>query len=145
VDAHYFGGCPLIHKYWSKTKKFIYNQVLKNNDFLKSIFMHIVVLSQIWKKIINKLSFNLISFKMQKFITNFHCYNYFQSKMVLYFQLISCLELFASIPNAYSRWSLIFLPLITHSFMRLTSLCLLHIVTSMSVLSLCFIRSLWGN
>jgi hypothetical protein len=77
VDAHYFDGRLLIHKYWSKTKKFIYNHVLKNNDFSLSIFMHIVMLNQIWKKVVNKLSFNLISFKMQEIITNFHYYNYF--------------------------------------------------------------------
>jgi hypothetical protein len=39
--------------------------------------MHIVVLNQIWKKVVIKLSFNLISFKMQELITNFHYYNYF--------------------------------------------------------------------
>jgi len=71
VDAHYFDGCPLIHKYWSKTKNFIYNHVLKNNDFSLSIFMHIVTLNQIWKKVVNKLSFNLISFKMQELIQIF--------------------------------------------------------------------------
>jgi hypothetical protein len=63
--------------------------------------MHFVVLNHIWKKVVNKLSFNLMSFKMQELIANFQYYNYFQWKMVPYFQLNSCLEFFPSIPNAY--------------------------------------------
>jgi hypothetical protein len=39
---------------------------------------------------------------------------------------------------------LIFLPLKIHIFMCLTSLCLLHIVISMWILPLCFIRNLWA-
>ncbi len=144
MDAHYFGGCPLIHKYWSKIIFFICNQILKNNHFSLSIFMHIMVLNQIWKKVVNKLSFNLISFKMQEFITNFHCYNYFQWKMVPYFQLISCLELFPSIPNAYIGW-----PIDLFAFSN-THFHVLDFFVSSSHCHFCaklvtMLRSLWGN
>jgi hypothetical protein len=107
--------------------------------------MHInVVLNHISKKVVNKLSFNLISFKMQKFITNFHCYNYFQWKMVPYFQLISCLELFPSIPNVYSKW-----PIDLFSFNDTLSCVWLHCVflalSSVPILPLCFIKESMGQ
>jgi hypothetical protein len=40
---------------------------------------------------------------------------------------------------------LIFLPLVTHTFMCLTSLCFPCIVTYVSILPLCFIRNLWAT
>jgi hypothetical protein len=106
---------PLNWQILVKNKIFIYYRILKTNDFSLTIFMHFVVLNHIWKKVVNKFSFNLISFKMQELITNFHYYNHFQWKMVPYFQLNSCLEFFPSIPNDYSGDPLIFFPLVTHS------------------------------
>jgi len=50
VNAHYFGGCPLTHKYWSKTINFICNQMLKDNDFSLAILMHVEIMFSELKK-----------------------------------------------------------------------------------------------
>jgi hypothetical protein len=39
----------------------------------------------------------------------------------------------------------IFLPLVTHTFMCLTYVCLLHILIFVPILPPCFIRNCWGN
>ncbi len=77
VNAHYFGGCPLIHKYWSKTLNFICNQVLKENSYSLAILMHAEMFLKLKKSCSEVLlQLNKLSFKMQKLITNF-CYNNF--------------------------------------------------------------------
>ncbi len=106
--------------------------------------MHIVVLNHILKKVVNKLSFNLISFKMQ--LQTFTVTTTFSERWSPIFNSLVVLNFFHPFPMLIMGDPLIFFPLATHTFMCLnSSMCLPRIVTFVPILPLCFIMNLWDN